>query len=139
MRNRGLNTGPLSGDCCCSAAAAAARNAFDVVRIVNRTEGQIVAGPAVGQFVQIGFGEHDRAGVAQRLDDGRVLRRTEAAQGGCPGGRWIVPGIDTVFDGNRQAEQRSQVCAGSALTIRVAGGFQYQGGLERDEGVQRAH
>jgi hypothetical protein len=47
------------------AAAAAAGYAREIVGIVHGAERQIVAGPSIGQFVQIGLAEHQGARLAQ--------------------------------------------------------------------------
>ena len=117
-------------------AAAAARNAREIIRIVYRAEGEIVAGPAIGQFVQIRLAEHDGAGAAQRRDHGCVLRRAKIPQRRRAAGRGVVPGIDAVLDRNGKAEQRSRLYSGDTLAIAGPGVLQHSRRIQGDERIE---
>jgi hypothetical protein len=102
------------------------------------TEGQVIAGPSIGQFMKIGFPEHDGAGRFELRHQGGIVSWAESSKcGGTAGGRKIL-GVDTVFDGNRQAEQRSQEAAFAPRAILAPRLFQDTVGVKGDEGIERS-
>src|SRR5258708_2205489 len=117
--------------------ARAARDARGIVRIARRTKRRVVVGRAKGELLQIGFAEHDRAGVEQVLHDWRVAFRAMRREGGRSAGGRKIGRIDVVLERERHPVQRPEPLA--ALTPLVGGpcrGAQAVR-LEADERVER--
>ena len=72
----------------------------------------IVAGDAVGEFVEIGFADEDGAGIFERGDDGGVFERKKIAKKFGAAGGAKAGGVEIVFQRDGDAVERAEVAAG---------------------------
>src|SRR5256885_57688 len=77
---------------------------------------RIVRGDAVGELVEIGFAENDRASGLELCDDVRVTIWNEVLQKLCAGGGANSGGMDIVFQRNGNSMKRT------AIATRFAAG-----------------
>src|ERR1700756_3955508 len=88
-----------------------ARNTPHIVRVVYRTERQIVARPSERQFVQVRLPQNNGSGSKKRTRNRSIFLRTEIPQrGGSSGCRYLLR-VYTVLHRNRQSVQRTQLCS----------------------------
>ena len=130
--------GEPRGDRDAGAAARAAGDARRIVGIAGRAERGVVVGHAVGELVQVGLAEHDRAGVEQRcttgaLRFGRLLAQAGRAAGGRHHRRVSILSLRA---SGTPCSGPSRRRAGAA--VGAPGRGAHRVGIEADEGVERS-
>ena len=85
--------------------------------------------------MQIGFSEHDGAGIKQRLNDSRILLRAMLLECWRPARGGSVSRIDVVLDGNRQAVEPAPALAAAMPFIGSLGLVEHRRCIKRYEGV----
>ena len=118
-------------------AARSAGNAREIPRVVDRSEVRIVGSDPVGQFVQSGLANRDRAGLVQLGDDGGIALRNIIREDLRPGRRAHAFGSHQIFVGDGNAVQRAAVdAAGEFLDRAASASAQRRLAGHGDKGVQ---
>ncbi len=120
-RAAGIRTDPAGreprGDRASVTAARATGYARLVVRIPDGAESAVIARDAERQLVQVRLAQNDRAGVDERLHNGRVCAGHEVLQAGRAGGIAHSGDVDVVFHDERHAMQRAEMLAITAARL----------------------
>ncbi|EEP75446.1 predicted protein [Uncinocarpus reesii 1704] len=103
----------------CQARASAAGASTGRARQIERVQ-RLAAEGGCGdaferEFVEVGLGEEDCAGMAEVSEHGGVVERTERGEGQGAAGGGHVKGVDVVFDEDGDAEQGREADGGGIL------------------------
>ena len=105
------------------AAAGAAAGSFQIPRIVGASVERIVGFREDHQLREVGLGNRNRAGRAQRRDVGIVMTFDLAAARGQPECRSRAGKIEAFLDRHWQAGKRRKLLAAHARFVDVRGGY----------------